>query len=82
MKIFYNQKVLRSTDGMKGFRGLRLLRCVENREQGISINLWDTKKDLERFVDSSRRKNFGKDAERLYTVEFWVKHFEVRSSTI
>ena len=79
---YYNQQVLKSTDGMQGFRGRRLLRSVENPEEGISISLWETKQDLEKYVNSQERKNLAKDAERLYSGEYWVKHFEIRSSTI
>ncbi|MDH3443133.1 MAG: antibiotic biosynthesis monooxygenase [Deltaproteobacteria bacterium] len=79
---YYDQKVVKSTEGMKGFRGRRLLRSTDNPEEGISISLWEAKEDLESYVGSSQRKNLGKEAERLYSGEYWVKHFEVRSSTI
>jgi len=79
---FYDQQVVKSTESMKGFRGRRLLRSVENPEEGLSISLWETTADLESYVNSSERKDLGKAAERLYTGEYWVKHFEIRSSTI
>ena len=79
---FYDQKVVKSTEGMKGFCGRRLLRCVESPEEGMSISLWDSKESLEAYINSNQRKSLGKDAENLYTGEYWVKHFEVRSSTI
>jgi heme-degrading monooxygenase HmoA len=63
-------------------QGRRLLRSVENPEEGISISLWETKQDLEKYVNSQERKNLAKDSERLYSGEYWVKHFEIRSSTI
>lgn len=79
---YYEQKVVKSTEGMNGFRGRRLLRNVDDPEEGISISLWETKEDLERYVNSQERKNLGKDAERLYTGEYWVKNCEIRSSTV
>ena len=79
---YYNEKVVKSTEGMAGFRGRRLLRGVEDAEEGISISLWETSESLEQYVNSQERKNLGKDAERLYSGEYWVKHFEIRSSTI
>lgn len=79
---FYDQKVVKSTEGMKGFRGRRLLRSTDDPTEGISISLWDSKEDLQSYIDSAKRKDLGKEAERLYTGEYWVKQFEVRSSTI
>ena len=79
---YYNQKVVKSTEGMKGFRGRRLLRSVEDPEEGISISLWETQEDLKSYVDSTQRKTLGQEAERLYAGDYWVKHYEIRSSTI
>ena len=36
----------------------------------------------QKYVNSHERKSLGKDAERLYAWEKWVKHCEVRSLTI
>jgi heme-degrading monooxygenase HmoA len=79
---FYDQRVVKSTEDMNGFRGRRLLRSVDDPEEGMSISLSETKGDLESYINSSQRKDLGRDAERLYTGEYWVKIFEIRSSTI
>jgi heme-degrading monooxygenase HmoA len=47
---YYDQKIISSTDGVKGFRGRRLLRSLENPDEGISISLWETKEDMENYV--------------------------------
>jgi hypothetical protein len=46
------------------------------------IVVWDTKEDLESYINSSQRNDLGKDSERWHAGEYWVKHFEIRSSTI
>jgi len=43
---YYNEKVVKAAEGLKGYKGRRLLRSVENPEEGISITLWETKEDL------------------------------------
>ena len=43
---YYNEKVVKAAEGLKGYKGRRLLRSVENPEEGISISLWETKEDL------------------------------------
>jgi heme-degrading monooxygenase HmoA len=77
---YYDQKIISSTEGVKGFRGRRLLRSLENPDEGISISLWETKEDMENYVKSPRRQELARDAEKLYSGEYWVKHFEVKSS--
>lgn len=79
---YYDQKIISSTDGVKGFRGRRLLRSLENPDEGISISLWETKEDMENYVKSTRRQELARDAEKLYSGEYWVKHFEVKSSNV
>lgn len=73
---------MKSTEGMKGFRGRRLLRSIDYRTEGIFISLWGSKEDLQSYIDSAKRKDLGNEAERLYMGEYWVKQFEVRSSTV
>lgn len=79
---YYNEKVLKAADGLKGYKGRRLMRSVENPEEGISISLWETKEDLDNYVRGTQRQELARDAERLYSGEYWVKHFEVKSSTM
>ena len=77
---YYDQKIISSTDGVKGFSGRRLLRSVENPDEGISISLWETKEDMENYVKSPQRQELARGAEKWYAGEYWVKHFEVKSS--
>ena len=50
---------------MKGFHGRRLLRSLENPDEGISITLWETKEDMENYVKSAQRQELARDAEKV-----------------
>lgn len=77
---YYDEKVVPSTASMKGIKGRRLLRSLENPEEGISISLWETREDMENYVKSPQRQGLARDGEKLYSGDYWVKHFEVKSS--
>ena len=79
---YYDQNIISSTDGVKGSCGRRLLRSLENPDEGISISLWETKEDMENYVKSAKRQELAREAEKLYSGEYWVKHFEVKSSNV
>jgi heme-degrading monooxygenase HmoA len=67
---------------MEGFAGRQLLRSTENPDEGISITLWDTQEDMEAYDKNPRRQENARSADDLYAGEYWVKHFEVRSSDV
>jgi heme-degrading monooxygenase HmoA len=79
---YYNDVVVPGTAKMQGFRGRQLLRSSENPDEGISLTYWETKEDMERYVASEHRANLAKEAESLYTGEYWVKEFEVTSLSL
>jgi len=78
----YDKTVVPKSQQIKGFRGRRLMRGVEDPNEGISITLWETKEDMESYAKSSERQDRAKEAERLYAGDYWVKHFEIKVSTI
>ena len=78
----YNDKILPKSRQIKGFRGRRLMRGIEDPNEGISITLWETKEDMENYAKSSERQTRAKEAEQLYAGDYWVKHFEVKVSTL
>lgn len=79
---YYDDVVVPTTARMKGFRGRQLLRSSENPDEGISLTFWETKQDMENYVASEDRRKVAKAAEDLYTGEYWVKHFEVKSLSL
>lgn len=78
----YSEEVVSRTRQIKGFRGRRLLRGLDDTNEGISITLWETKEDMENYAKSPERQARAKEAERLYAGDYWVKHFEIRVSTL
>ena len=79
---YYNEVVVPGTSKMPGFRGRQLLRSSENPDEGISLTFWETKEDRENYVASEHRANLVKEAESLYTGEYWVKEFDVTSLSL
>ncbi|MFQ5851165.1 MAG: antibiotic biosynthesis monooxygenase family protein [Candidatus Binatia bacterium] len=79
---YYNETVVPNTAKMKGFRGRQLLRSKEDPDEGISLTFWETNQDLENYVKSPERQKGAREAENLYTGEYWVKHFEVKSLSL
>ncbi len=79
---YYNDVVVPATANMPGFRGRQLLQSSENPDEGVSLTFWETKQDMEQYVASQARANMVKGAENLYTGEYWVKDFEVKSLSL
>ena len=78
----YNKTVVPKSREIKGSRGRRLLRGVEDPNEGISISLWETKEDMENYAKSAERQVRAQEAEKLYVGDYWVKHFEIKVSTV
>jgi heme-degrading monooxygenase HmoA len=79
---YYNEKVVPPTQKMKGFQERRLLRSLDNPDEGISISVWKTKEDLENYVRSIERQSIVLEAEKLFAGEYSVRDFEIKISTI
>ena len=79
---YYNEKVVPPTQKMKGFQERRLLRSLDNPDEGISICVWKTKEDLENYVRSIERQSIVLEAEKLFAGENSVSDFEIKISTI
>jgi heme-degrading monooxygenase HmoA len=78
----YDKIVVPKSQQIKGSRGQRLLRGVEDPNEGISISLWETKENMENYAKSPEQKDRAKEAEKLYTADYWVKHFGIKVSTV
>jgi heme-degrading monooxygenase HmoA len=80
---YYNEKVVPPTQKMKGFQERRLLRSLDNPDEGISICVWKTKEDLENYVRSIERQSIVLEAEELFFAgEYSVRDFEIKISTV
>ena len=79
---YYNDHIEPVTREIGGFRGRQLLRSTENGDEGLSLTLWDTQEAMQSYDRSPNRQEAGKGMEHMYSGEYWVKHFEIRSSTI
>ncbi len=79
---YYNEKVVPPTQKMKGFLERRLLRSLDNPDEAISINVWETREDLENYVRSIEHRTIAQEAEKLFAGEYSVRDFEIRISTV
>ncbi len=79
---YYNEKVVPPTQKMNGFRERRLLRSLDDPDEGISISVWETREDLENYVRSIERQTIVLEAENLFAGEYSVRDFEIRISTV
>ncbi len=79
---YYNETVVPTTPRMERFRGRQLLRRLENPDEGISLTFWENSQDLEKYARSPKRQKVARASESLYTGEYWVKHYEVRSLSL
>ncbi len=72
----------RLTGGVKipGLQERQLLRSTEDPDEGISISVWDTLENLRDYETGEFRQNVAREVEHLYRGEYWVKHFEVKST--
>ena len=75
-KKWYTDTVIPSTQGAKGLRGRRLLRGVDDPDEGISATMWDSRADLEAYERSEGRQRISQEAKHLYAGEYWIKTFE------
>lgn len=78
----YNENIQALGEKMPGFSGRQLLRSTENPDEGISITFWDSKDEVDAYDRSPQRHANARAADHLYAGEYWVKHFEVRSTDI
>jgi len=78
---YYNDHIEPLTRGRNGFRGRQLLRSAENPDEGMSVTVWDTRQDLDNYDRSPERQQASREVDHMYTGEYWVRIFEVRSST-
>ena len=79
---YYNEKVVPPTQKMKGFQERRLLRSLDNPDEGISISVWKTREDLENYVRSIERQGIVLEGEKLFAGEYSVRGFEIKISTV
>jgi heme-degrading monooxygenase HmoA len=78
----YNNTIMPVWERAKGFIGRQLLRSSDNLDEGISITYWENREAVEAYERSPERKKNAQSVNHLYSGEYWVKRFEVRSSNL
>lgn len=74
----YRDEILPGTRYVKGLRFRELLRGSDDRDEGISLTLWESREDLEAYEQSGLYHGIVERARAFYVGEYWVKHFELR----
>ncbi len=72
----YNENVVPTAQSMDGFSGRQLMRSVENPDEGVSINLWDSIENLGNYERSPERQRVALEGLPFYAGEYWIGHFE------
>ena len=52
LRDLYHKEVIPAHMSHKGIRFMRLLECLEDGNEGISVTIWDTKADLDAYEAS------------------------------
>ena len=79
---YYSRQIEPITREMEGFRGRQLLRSVGTSDECVSVAVWDTFTAMQSYSRSQQRLEAVHGIEHLYTSEYWVHNFEIRSSTV
>ena len=78
----YKENIPKLTEGIGGFHGRQLLRNTENPDEGMSMTFWDTLEAMQSYAQSPLHKDVASRAEHLYAGEYWVRNFEIKTSTL
>ena len=84
---YFQDRYVLGTRDTKGLQSRQLLRSTENPDEGISLSSWDSIEDLLSYERSSVRQELAQGLEEFYPAlaypmgDYWVKHFEVVSSS-
>ena len=78
---YYSKNIGLVTEGMEAFRGRQLLRSTQNPDEGISITYWDNLGAVEAYGRNPLHQENAKEVNHLYTGEYWVQVFDIKSST-
>ena len=79
-KQWYMDNVIPATDSANGLRGRRLSRSVDDPDEVITVNFWETEADMMAYEESEKRQESSRLSGPLYAGERWVGHFEVQYS--
>lgn len=77
----YHERLAGSAGTIPGLKERQLLRSTEDADEGVSVSIWDTLDNMRAYEVGEFRQSVAKEMEHLYRGEYWVKHFEVISST-
>ena len=77
----YHERLAGSAGTIPGLKERQLLRSTEDADEGVSVSIRDTLDNMRAYEVGEFRQSVAKEMEHLYRGEYWVKHFEVISST-
>lgn len=83
---YYIERVIPSTKDMQGLQERYLLRSIDDPDEGISLTVWDTLEDIDRYETSGVRRDLAQNAEQFFqplaypTGEYQVNHYQIIST--
>ena len=73
----YHETLVASSGSINGLRERRLLRSMEDPDEGMSVSIWDSLENMRAYEMGEVRQSMARQVEQLYRGEYWVRHFEV-----
>ena len=74
---YFTERLVPATRELDGLRSLQLLKSADHPDEGFSLSFWSDRESWETYHDSELREELHREAEDLYTGEYWIKHSEV-----
>ena len=81
LRDLYNKDVISAHKNHKGIRFVHLLECLGNKNEGISVTVWDTKADLDAYEASGDYERLRGLFSEMYTGTPNVESYEVTASS-
>lgn len=81
LRDMYNKDVISAHKSHKGIRFVHLLECLDNRDDGISITVWDTKADLDAYETSGDYERLRGLFNKMYNGVPSLRSYEVTASS-
>jgi heme-degrading monooxygenase HmoA len=81
LRDLYNKDVISAHKNHKGIRFVHLLECLENRNEGISVTVWDTKADLDAYETSGDYERLRGLFNEMYSNVPSLTSYEVTASS-
>ena len=79
---YFTERLVPATRELDGLRSRQLLKGADDPDEGVSLSFWADKESWETYHNSELREEVHQESEALYTGDYWIKHFEVKFTSL